>query len=433
MATLTFFKYERIIQVDSPQTEVEVQDLLNQIRDYEEQLINLDYGHIANAYGKQSLGGGSYIGITLELINNWRLSFEARTGPDTIPCYVKGGNLVAINDYDNNAIYPTAFTQVNIAQSTSPAIIQADTDYSLLYLVESLRGRHASVGNVYYWDPTGGSDSNVGTTPATAVATFSQAQSLATAGNNDIIFALSTDSSGITTVTEVLTITKANLKVRGSGYSFQLKPASGSDAVTISGNNVEFSGFYIQPTSGGTDNGITVTGDNVLIKDCWVNSASGNGIDVSSTSRTEINTCAIEDCTGYGINVGATTSLSTIRKCIISGNSRGVNISGASITDNILENNVIFNHTSSGIEIDSGVVRTGIRLNHTFAANTPNINDNGTGTFQDTSGTITQGDIDSIVDGVWDEVISSSTHAGAGSAGKTLREAKVKATLASLK
>jgi len=94
-AALTFFKYERIIQVDAPQTSVEIQDLHDQIRLYEEQLINLDYGTIANAYGKQPLGGGSYIGITLELINNWRLSFEARDGlSGTILCTVSGGNLV---------------------------------------------------------------------------------------------------------------------------------------------------------------------------------------------------------------------------------------------------------------------------------------------------------------------------------------------------
>jgi len=98
-----------------------------------------------------------------------------------------------------------------------------------------------------------------------------------------------------------------------------------------------------------------------------------------------------------------------------------------------LENNIIYNNTTSGIEIDNDVVRTGIRLHHTFAGNTPNITDNGTDTFQDTSGTITPGDITNIVDGVWDEVISASAHAGAGSAGKTLRDAKTKATLASLK
>ena len=56
MATLTFFKTERVIQVDSPQTVITIQDLLNQIRLYEEQPINLDYATIANAYGKQCAG-----------------------------------------------------------------------------------------------------------------------------------------------------------------------------------------------------------------------------------------------------------------------------------------------------------------------------------------------------------------------------------------
>src|SRR4030042_5364494 len=144
MATLTFYKYERIIQVDKPQTEVTIQDLLNQIRDYEEMLINLDYGHIANAYGKQSLGGNSYVGITLELINNWRISFEARDGIEegggTILCTVSGGNLVAIDDNGDprNPIYPTQFTQVVIAQSSSPTIIQATSDYGMMYLLESM-------------------------------------------------------------------------------------------------------------------------------------------------------------------------------------------------------------------------------------------------------------------------------------------------------
>src|SRR3990167_10017343 len=131
MATLTFFKYERVVQVDSPQTSVAVQDLINQIRAYEEQLINMDYGTIANAYGKQALGGGAFIGITLELINDWRIAFEARPGPDTILCSVSGGNLVAINQYANNPIKPTAFTQINIAQSSSPTIIEANANYAM--------------------------------------------------------------------------------------------------------------------------------------------------------------------------------------------------------------------------------------------------------------------------------------------------------------
>ena len=438
MATLTFFKYERLIQVDKPQVEVTIQDLLNQIRDYEEMLINLDYGHIANAYGKQPLGGGSFVGITLELINNWRIAFEARDGIEegggTILCTVSGGNLVAVNDYGNNPIYPTAFTQVVIAQSSSPTIIQAPTDYSALYVIESLRGRHASVGNIFYWNPTSGDDTKDGLTPANAVATFVQAQTLATAGNNDIIFALSTNSSGISTVTTPISISKSTLKLRGPGFPFQFVPAaSGSATINITADEVEVSGFYITTAAGGTDNGITVTGDRALIKDCWIQSATANGIDLSSSSRTQIDTCVIEDNSGNGINIGASTTSSTIRECIITGNADGIDIAGTSVTDNVLENNIIYSNTGYGIDIAAGALRTGIRFHHTIAKNTSGSINNlaGAETFQDTSGAITQGDIDSIVDGVWDEVISG--HTTAGTTGKTLRDAKTKATLASLK
>ncbi len=432
MANLTFFKYEKVIQVDAPQTTVTIQDLVNQIRVYEATITNMDYGHIANAYGKQSLGGGAYIGITLELINDWRIAFEARSGPDTILCTVSGGNLVAVNQYSNNPIKPTAFTQVNIAQSTSPSIIQADSDYATLFMLESLRGRSRSVGTIYYWNPTSGSDASDGLTPAKAVATFAQAQTLATAGAGDIIFALATASGGITTTTEKLTITKAGLKVRGAGYQFQLVPTtSGAATVNISADTVEFEGFYVQTAAGGTDNGITITGDNCLIKNCWVKSTTGNGIDISSSSRTQIDTCAIEDTAGTGIKIGASTTKLNVRQCILSGNGAdGVDLSGSGVSDNIFETNLIFNNTGYGIDVGSSVTRTGVRLNHTFSGNTvAPTRDLGTGTFIETQA---GGESASaIADAVWDEVISG--HVTPGTAGRNLKDAKVKATIASLR
>ncbi len=432
MATLTFFKYERVIQVDSPQTSVAVQDLINQIRAYEELLINLDYGHIVNAYGKQSLGGGASVGITLELINDWRIAFEARSGPDTILCTVSGGNTVAINQYADNPIKPTAFTQVNIAQSTSPSIIQADADYATLYMLESLRGKNRSVGTIYYWNPTSGSDVNDGLAPARAVATFSKAQTLATAGAGDIIFALSTASGGITTTTEKLTISKAGLKVRGPGYQFQLVPTvNGTPTVNISADSVEFEGFYVKTAAGATDNGITVTGDNDLVRNCWVDSVTGNGIDISSAARTQVETCAVENSVGTGIKVGAATTKSTIKQCILSGNGAdGVDMTGSGIVDNIFETNLIFNNTGYGVDVGTGVVRTGVRLNHTFSGNSvAATRDNGTGTFIETSA---GGESASaIADAVWDEVTAG--HVVPGSAGKLLKDIKLKATIASLK
>ena len=444
---LVFDKSLKVITVEKPQRELSIQDLHDEIRLFEEKNQNLEVAQIINASGKQDLGGGVQVGITLELINDWRLAFEERTDQEVIDegfpaggvvlCTVSGGNLVATNSFNNNPIYPTENVQVIISQSSSATIATPASDYGLLYLIESLRGRPASVGDIWYWDPTNGSDVNDGTTPSTAVATFSRAQILASTGRPDnIIFALAA-AGGLTTVTEKITVTTPNLKLRGPGYTFQFSPdSSGNPTVTISADNVEFSGFYVTTFTGGTDNGITVTGDNALIKDVWVKDATSNGISVSSSSRTTVDTCAIEDCVGNGIAIGATTAIAKVRQCILSGNGAdGADLAGGftDITDNLFENNLIFNNTGWGIDVGSGVVRTGIRLHHTIAKNTSGTIDT-TGsvdTFQDTSGTVTQGDIDAIVAGVWDELLSS--HTSVGSAGKTLRDAKVKATLASIK
>jgi hypothetical protein len=397
----------------------------------------MDYSHVANAYGKQDLGGGEYVGITLELRDGWRLAFEARLGPDTELMTVSGGNLVGLDENGDiqNPIYPTAYTQVVIAQSTSPSIKEPESDTNLLYMVEYLTGSHKSIGSVYYWDPLNGDDANDGTTPSNAVETFAQAHTLCTDGAHDIIFALSTNDAGPTTTTETITISKDAVKLRGPGFPFQLAPgSSGSDTITISGNNVEVSGFYISTNSGGTDNAIAVTGDNALVKDLWIKDATGNGINITSAERTQVSTIAIEDVGGIGISLGDSTTRSLITNTIISGSTGdAVNLEGTGVADNIFENNIIYNNGGWGIDIvDSSILRTGIRLHHTISDNSSgSINDQGTDTFQDTSGAITSGDIDAIVDGVWDEVIGG--HLTAGTTGRTLRDAKTKATLASLK
>ena len=437
MAT-SFNKTTKIITVLNPATTITVQDLHDDIRIYEADNSNLEITQIANASGKQDLGGGVRVGITLELINDWRLAFEARPGPDTILCTVSGGNLVATNQYGNTAIFPTAFTQVIISQSSSATISDASTEAStnIMYMLETMRtGSHAGVGSIFYWDPTGGSNSNNGTTPLTAVLTFAQAQTLATAGNNDIIFCLANDAAGINTVTEVLSITKHNLKVRGPGFNFQLIPSvTNADTITISADNVEVSGLYIETATTGTRDGIVVTGDNALIKDCWIADVMGNGINISSATRTRIETCAIEDCgnsgTGDGIKIGDTTTRSLIAKCVLYSCINGASLAGTGISDNIFENNLIYSNSAYGITIGSGVARTGVRSGHTFSNNTSgSTSDSGSNTFIETpAGGASATD---IADAVWDELITD--HLASNSTGKTLRDAKTRATLASLK
>lgn len=437
MAT-SFDKNNKIITVLSPEVTITIQDLHDDIRIYEEKNHNLEVSQIINASGKQDLGGGIKVGITLELINDWRLAFEARGGPSTVLCTVTGGNLVATNQYANNPIYPTAYTQVTIAQSSSATISDASTNATtnIMYMLESMKtGGHGTVGNIFYWDPTGGNDASNGTTPATAVATFAQAQTLAVAGNNDIIFCLANDSAGVNTVTEVLTVSKNNLKVRGPGFNFQLKPTvTNADTITISADHVEVSGLYLETAATGTRDGIVITGDNTLVKDCWIANVRGNGINISSATRTRIETCAIEDCgnsgTGDGIKIGNTTTRSFIAKCVLYSCINGASLAGTGISDNIFENNLIYANSGYGITIGSGVARTGVRSGHTFSNNTSgSTSDSGSNTFIETpagGASATE-----IADAVWDELVTD--HLAANSTGKTLRDAKTRATLASLK
>lgn len=435
---LTFDFINSIIEVPLPDTSIDIQTLLNEIRDMEDELNpSMSYPKIADAFGKQDLSGGVQVGITLVLLNNWKLRFAARlpcTDPttQTVACEVTGGNLVAVS---GNPIAAAACTSVTVAQSSSPTIATPESDTNLLYLVESLISKNRGVGTYYYWDPYGGSDTAAGTKPSTAVATFTKAQTLATAGSNDVIFCMSTNPSGVTTVTETLNITKNNLRVRGPGYAFQIIPtADTTDTIAIAANSVEVSGLYLQTAATGTNDGISIDGNSNVIKDCWITNVRGHGIAVTGSARTEITNCAIEDCgtsgTGNGINITNSTIRSLISKCIISGNINGIAMTGSGITDNTIENNLVYNHSGYGITVGSGVLRTHVRSGHTFNKNTTgNTQDLGTDTYiESQAGGASASE---IADAVWDEVISG--HVTAGTAGRTLRDAKTRATLASLK
>ena len=72
---LVFNYYTQIIDVTSPQVDVEVQDLINATRNAEQDGIGMAYPKIADASGKEHLGGGIYTGITMYLYPNWQIRF----------------------------------------------------------------------------------------------------------------------------------------------------------------------------------------------------------------------------------------------------------------------------------------------------------------------------------------------------------------------
>lgn len=430
-AALVYDFYKKQVIVPDTDTSVSMQYLVDQTRTAEDELNTaLSQTGILRASGKDDLGVGVFTGITVTLLDNWQVKFTDRPGPTEVQCFITGGNLVG--GIANNPIATSSFVRVVQNQSASATIAKSDTDQNIFYAIESLRKTHKGVGSFIYWDPVSGNNAATGESKSAAVKDFAVAHSLAVSGNFDTIICIATSSATI--VDQTLPITKHNLRVRGPGYAFQIKSTNtASDTININASGVEISGLYIETASSGTRNAINIQGSSNLITDCWVGYARANGINISSASNTRIASCAIENYgasgTGDGIKMGNTTTQAIISGNIIAEGVNGISLSGTGIADNVIENNLIYNNSAYGITVGSGVLRTTGRAGNTLTKNTSgNINDAGTDTFvEPTAGTESASQ---IANAVWDELIAD--HATANTTGRTLSDAKKRATLASL-
>jgi hypothetical protein len=124
-----------LVEVEAPQTDVDIQDIVNDLRTWEAGSIGITFESLANATGKQGLGGGVLVGITLELLG-WLVKFEDRGGPTYTVCRIRGGNLTAVDDAGDEVfpIEPASFVTATYAASTSASIIQ-DEDLTVSGIV----------------------------------------------------------------------------------------------------------------------------------------------------------------------------------------------------------------------------------------------------------------------------------------------------------
>ena len=141
MVSFTYDKDTRIVEVDLPDTELDIQDLYDNIKDWEDELDNFDVYKLIDGAGKQELGGGVSVGITLTLLG-WRVKFADRPGPDWVVCDVAGGNLVCVTGTDDeiknmsgvsyiNPIAPAAYVTVTKTSSSSATLAsQSALQYS---------------------------------------------------------------------------------------------------------------------------------------------------------------------------------------------------------------------------------------------------------------------------------------------------------------
>lgn len=119
-----------VITVPLPDTTLDLQYLVNQTRDQEDNAEpGMAYGTVLQAFGKQDLGGGVSVGITVVLLDNWAIKFADRTGPGTVSVRISGGNLVG--DAGHNPVAPSEFTQVTLANSSSATIANSTAGTNL--------------------------------------------------------------------------------------------------------------------------------------------------------------------------------------------------------------------------------------------------------------------------------------------------------------
>lgn len=110
MATFTFDEATKVVTVEAPALTVTIQDLHDACRDYEAYSRNMDDRILVSAGGKEPLGGGNSVAITLRLLNGWQVAFAARGGPAYVSCRIDGGNLVRLDPVTGTATSSDAGT-----------------------------------------------------------------------------------------------------------------------------------------------------------------------------------------------------------------------------------------------------------------------------------------------------------------------------------
>lgn len=121
---IVFDRANKVVEVEAPAAEVTIQQLIDAIRGWEDEQENMDVAQVAKASGKEELGGGLAVGITLELLNDWQVKFEDRSGPDYVQCTVHQGNLVG--GIAGNPIKESAYTQVKLILSAAGTVVELE-------------------------------------------------------------------------------------------------------------------------------------------------------------------------------------------------------------------------------------------------------------------------------------------------------------------
>lgn len=311
------------------------------------------------------------------------------------------------------------------------------------FLIESGRRHHAGFGQIVFWNPTLGSDTYAGETPSRAKATYAACEALITDPEGGTIFLLG-GASGDTTVTERINITKEKIRLRGPGKSVILKPTDTTGpTITMSASNCYVSGVRVQTATGSAADGIYINSDWAVVEDVYVESCTGNGIYIIGGSHHEILGVDITSCGGDGlhvynadrtrISVSKSGAPNRIQRC--TGNGITIDSTSSSVRskDTLIEHTLLHHNGPYEIENKANSSMTIIRKT-VYASPWSSgaaILDSGSSSHNELLEIAATADTAAIADAVWDELLAG--HVTADSAAKILKDAKTRATLASLK
>lgn len=123
--SLTADFQNNFINIGSPQTDVLVQDLVNFIREEEASERGIVYDAIAGASGKEDLGNGVAVGVTVNLLGDWQIKFWE----GNYIAKIYGGNLVGGPGGDPIAY--SAGVQTLLIQSAASTVVQVSSGSGL--------------------------------------------------------------------------------------------------------------------------------------------------------------------------------------------------------------------------------------------------------------------------------------------------------------
>lgn len=132
--TQTFGKFDfnfdtQIMELQIAYVTITLQEIYDSAHDASANLNHMDSKIVARASGQNDLGGGLKTGLTVELLNGWRLKAADRGGPSFVRVSITGGNFItaAANGPDpHDPLAPADYVTYSLSIAVSAVISEIE-------------------------------------------------------------------------------------------------------------------------------------------------------------------------------------------------------------------------------------------------------------------------------------------------------------------